>query len=108
MSEKERQLQLVMEIANYLSEWVEVIDEEDKDRVMDIDESLKYIESYGVSLNNPCDELVSNAIRHLDDICNFWNKDAIPDVLIDVLGFTEEEVERYNSVKESKIWIQFG
>ena len=97
-----RQQELVWEIADYLTDWTS-----DESSVLEFDESIKLIESYGVGFDEPCDQLVINAVRHFDDTINFWNKSAIPEAL-EVVGFTKEEIERYNTITESVIRIQFG
>ncbi|MCL2159534.1 MAG: hypothetical protein FWH48_09025 [Oscillospiraceae bacterium] len=101
--EEKRQQELVMGIADYLTDWVE----DDETSTLDIDESIKMIEMYGVKFDTPCDDLVINAIRHLDDIMNPWSKATIPDILENI-GFTEEETNRYNHVTESILYIQLG
>ena len=73
---------------------------------MTLDDSIKMIESYGIGYDNPCDDLVINAIRHLDDVINLWHKAAMPDIL-EVVGFTKEEIKRYNTITESVMRIQF-
>ena len=84
---KNRRQELVLLIADYLTDWID-----DDTAVLEIEESISIIGSYGISYDNPCDELVINAIRHFDDIINFWNKSAIPTVLEEI-GFTNEELK---------------
>lgn len=54
-----RQQELVWEIADYLTDW-----SSDETSVLPFEESIEAIESYGVNFDDPCDELVANAIRH--------------------------------------------
>jgi hypothetical protein len=86
-----------------LTDWTD-----DESSVLDLEESLGIIEGYGISYDNPCDELVTNAIRHLDDIINPWNKAAAIPEILEVIGFTEDEIKRYNTVTDSIIWMKFG
>ena len=90
MNEKERQKYLALDIAEYLTDWTN-----DDTSTLEFDESIKEIESYGVGYDTPCDELITNAIRHLEYIINPWNKKAIPEILVEALGFTEKECFRY-------------
>ena len=99
---KNRHQELVLEIADYLTDWTN-----DDTAVFELDESIRVIEGYGISYENPCDELVVNAIRQLDDTINFWNKSAITEMLEDI-GFTKKEVQRYNHATDSIIRIQIG
>jgi len=102
MKEFTRQQDLVLEIANYLTDWTN-----DETSVMSEEESIEIIESYGVKFDNPCDDLVVNAIKHLDNIINPWNKAAAIPEILEVIGFNEEEIKRYNHVTDSVIRIQF-
>ena len=86
-----RQLDLVIFVADFLSDWVE----SDESACIDFVESLNIIESYGVKLTQPCDALGINAVRHLKDIVNPWNENALPDIL-QTAGFTLAESEIYS------------
>ena len=91
MNEFNHQQKLVMAIADYLTDWTD-----DETSVLPIEESIQIIESYGVKFDEPCDDLVVNAIRHFANIINPWSKDVIPDILMDEsLGFTKEECDKY-------------
>jgi hypothetical protein len=90
MDEINRQQQLVLEIAKYLSDWLEEPEEN-----VTSEEYIKIIESYGVGFENPSDELVINAIRHFRYVVNPWNKTALPEILMESVGFTKEECDKY-------------
>jgi len=90
MSKYTRQQEIVFDIADYLTDG-----EDDEYSVMLINESIKAIESYGISFNSPCDQLVTNAIRHLEYIINPWNKNDIPVILMEISGMTMDEINKY-------------
>ena len=90
MNKINRQQQLVLEIAKYMSDWLE-----EPEEIITPDEYIKIIESYGVGFENPCDELVINAIRHFKYVVNPWNNAALPDILMESVGFTNEECDKY-------------
>lgn len=85
-----RQQEIVMDIADYLTDWTST-----PDSVMEFDESIKCIESYGVNFEDSCDELLTNAIRHLEYVINPWNKKDIPEILMIMFEMTEEECYKY-------------
>jgi hypothetical protein len=86
---EERQKQLVKEIADFLTDW-----SDDIESTMSFDESIETIEGYGISMVNPCAQLVVNAIRHLVYMVNLWHDKDIPYLLMD-LGFSFEECVYY-------------
>lgn len=85
-----RQHELAYKVADYLSDWLE-----DDSELMSVEENLRCIESYGISVGEPCDELVENALRHFRDIVNPWNHGSAIDTLIECCGFTEDECKKY-------------
>jgi hypothetical protein len=64
-------------------------------RIVTPEEYIKIIESYGVGFDNPCDELVINAIRHFKYVVNPWNNAALAEILVESVGFTKEECDKY-------------
>ena len=86
-----REQELAVNIADYLTDWVE----DDDESVRDFDDSVETIESYGVTFNSPCDELVTNAIRHFKYVVNPMNSATIPDTMMELFGMTEDECRKY-------------
>lgn len=83
--------EIVTLVAQYLFDWFD-----EDDNCQDINEIIKSIELYGITLSEPCDALVINAVRHLKDVVNPWNNDTLPDILQDV-GFIKKESETYSN-----------
>lgn len=90
-----REQELVIAIADFLSDWVEEDEGEEWTRNAPFDASIRITESYGVKFNDSCDALVVNAIRHYIDIVNPWNRETVPDILEEMCGFTKDECEKY-------------
>jgi len=90
-----REQELVVAIADLLSEWVEEDEGEEWTSNVPFVDSIRSIESYGVKFSDSCDVLVVNAIRHCMDIINPWNKEAIKDTLEEQCTFTREECDKY-------------
>jgi len=102
--EQLRYYELVAGIVDYCSDWVEEEDGVEEPRTMPADESLSVIESYGVPLVTPNEYLVCNAIRHLLEIVNPWNKEDLWGILEEQCGFTPTEIERYRNID---CWQQY-
>jgi len=91
MSELNRQQELVLAIAEYLTTCPK--NTESEDYTMDLEESIEIIELFGIKFSEPCDGLVVNAIRNV-----IWTSNSCSEILSDVLahiGFTEEEIKKY-------------
>jgi hypothetical protein len=88
----ERQKELAINIADFLSDWLN-----DTDENTPFEESIETIESYGdnVSFDSPNEFLVKAAIRHLIYTMNLMNKATVPDTLVEIAGFTNEEATKY-------------
>jgi hypothetical protein len=91
MTKYTREQELVLGIASYLTDWTD-----DELSTMPIEDSIGCIESYGIKFNNSCNELVTNAIRHIQYIINPWNADEIWMILIEI-GFTKKETIKYGA-----------
>ncbi|MDR2202585.1 MAG: hypothetical protein LBP26_07540 [Clostridiales bacterium] len=81
---------LAINIARYLSEWMD-----DESLNVPVRVSKKAIESYGVSFDRPNDSLAVAAVRHIIDIVSPWNRQSICAVLEEQCCFTEIEANRY-------------
>lgn len=90
-----REQELVIAIADFLSDWVEEEEGEEWTRNIPFDASIRFVESYGVKFHEPCDSLVVNAIRHYMDIVNPWVRESVPDILQEMCNFTEDESKKY-------------
>ncbi|MCL2841613.1 MAG: hypothetical protein FWE05_12675 [Defluviitaleaceae bacterium] len=99
-----RYYELIACIVDFCSDWVDEEDSCEAPRTMSVDDSLSIIDSYGVPLVTPNDYLVCNAIRHLKDVINPWNKGSLWDILTEQCGFTQEECDYYKSVD---YWQQY-
>jgi len=90
-----REQELVIAIADYVSDWVEEDEGEEWTRNVPFDSSIYFIESYGVKLSESNDALVVNAIRHLIDTVNPWVREATKDILEEQCNFTNDECDKY-------------
>ena len=89
-----REQELVLLIAEYFVGWVEIDGNEKDDRNMSFSESMSSIESYGIAFDNPCEMLVTNAIRHFKCVAKPIVNEHLCSWLVEI-GFIPEEVDRY-------------
>lgn len=85
----ERYKELAIKVADYLADWLD-----DSSRNIPFYQSIRDIESYGVSFGLPNKTLVRAAIRHLKYCINPWNNLSLFDLLQDV-GFSDSESRYY-------------
>ncbi len=97
-----RAKELVDNIIYFLADWCE----SDQDACCPVDESIAAIESYETNYEQPDDNLVFAAVRHLKDIVNPWNDDSLSEIMLN-LGFTVDEIDKFSPAK-SIVYISFG